>query len=225
MFSSLSLKQLGLLIPLDLHESSEASWCLPALKTLHLRSCNLPDSCFSLPALTTLRIGWSKLPHSSWNLPFLTTLYLYSVKLPEYTYTLFSQLVNLQNLSLLVCSGNNQVCDIVAPQLKNLTVRSFNFSTRLLKSTKLVISAPKLYNLRCSDLNPIVLSASNCVKRVHVEIKEYDIRRYDLELVDLMLKNMFEGAPNAEILMVTCGTIKVCMSKFRILSLFFLVFY
>lgn len=100
-----ALTSLCLKLPiLNYHQmlSDSCFTCLPALRTLCLHQWDFSKSTisFSLPHLTTLRLFWCTLPQRFWNFPALLSLDLYDVTFPVNIGSIFSTLVNLQNLTL-----------------------------------------------------------------------------------------------------------------------------
>lgn len=77
------------------------SWlmCLPALITLGLDKCELPE-CFSLPCLTTLCLESCILPKKVWDFPALSTLQHGDMYFPENMSDYFLALSSLRNLAI-----------------------------------------------------------------------------------------------------------------------------
>lgn len=96
--------------------------CLPALTTLGLDRCELPQFC-SLPGLTTLCLKNCSLPKNVWDFPALLTLQLSNVALPENMIEYFRVLSNLRNLAIDFGRDDRGCCVISSSQLVNLEIK------------------------------------------------------------------------------------------------------
>lgn len=135
-------------------------------------------SCSSLQqlCLDTRDLWASNLPESTWILPALTTLVLKQVSFEfccdghsSKSVDLFSNLLNLKNLTLYDCSTNGlEVFNVFTPQLENLVIGSRYY--RYL--CKFVVSAPKLLSFQYTGDYGLLISTNdlNSLEKVYINI-------------------------------------------------------
>lgn len=147
--------------------------CLPALTTLCVERCDLPES-LSLPALKTLRLESCTLPKIFWYFPSLLTLQLGNVVFPRHHILSLRSLVNLD-----IDSSINNVgyCFISCTQLVNLKIRT-HIKTAPRATFKVL--APRLQNFISIGLFRLNFQGSR--------LENVDIRFWD----DTMLKVGFK---------------------------------
>ena len=139
--------------------------CLPALRTLVLEGFQLPDP-ISLPALTSLHLTNCILPQNSWDFPALLTLKLDAVSFPESRF--FSALVNLKNLILFFRGNITEECLISCPQLENLGINS-PVSTTTYHSGNIIVLAHRIRNFTSVGFFPIMFGVSE-LENVNIRI-------------------------------------------------------
>lgn len=188
-------------------------WDLPALTSLHLDGINLPDS-LNLPALATLRLVRCRLPQTVWEFPALTSLKLEQVEIPYNISEFFSALVSLQKLSVFFGSVPSQDSLIICPQLVYLELKAAIFDTLCYTNLgSVVIFAPELctvniegiFSIACGvpKLENVNVKLHGCfVNKAHVswEMVKQHYRR---------LTFMFQELRGAKILTLDLDTIEV----------------
>lgn len=201
--------------------------CLPALKTLCLDHCNVPES-FRLPSLRILRLARCDMPQTVWHLPALISLEMDDVVFPTNMNEFFSVLVSLQYLTLSFRKKNMQECFISCPQLLNLELRT-SMSTTSTLTGNIVVMAPKLCSFSCVGIFPITCGVS---KLENVNIKLRGCFKHKSKVPWEKLKQyyhrfifMFPGLCSAKILTLDLETIEALAAVSDFLSRFPSPFY
>lgn len=179
--------------------------CLPALTTLCVERCDLPES-LSLPALKTLRLESCTLPKIFWYFPSLLTLQLGNVVFPRHY--ILSPSIN-----------NVGYCFISCTQLVNLKIRA-HIETAPRATFKVL--APRLQNFISIGLFRLNFQGSR--------LENVDIRFWDDTMLKVgfkMLKahaylfaGMFSQLGGAKILTLDSMTIQVTLYKIYCYSIF-----
>ena len=185
--------------------------CLPALRTLVLEGFQLPDP-ISLPALTTLHLTNCILPQNSWDFPALLTLRLDAVSFPESRF--FSALVNLKNLILFFRENITEECLISCPQLENLEINS-PVSTTTYHSGNIIVLAHRIRNFTSVGFFPIMFGVSE-LENVHIKLRgsngdEPLASLEEFKLYYTRVVYMFPGLSNAKILTLDSATVQVTL--------------
>ncbi|KAL1832631.1 hypothetical protein ACET3Z_002282 [Daucus carota] len=191
--------------------------CLPALRTLVLEGFQLPDP-ISLPALTTLHLTNCILPQNSWDFPALLTLRLDAVSFPESRF--FSALVNLKNLILFFRENITEECLISCPQLENLEIIS-PVRTTTYHSGNIIVLAHHIRNFTSVGFFPIMFGVSE-LENVNIKLRgsNGDEPLASLEEFKLYFRRvvyMFPGLSNTKILTLDSATVQALSAVSKLL--------
>ncbi|KAL1832626.1 hypothetical protein ACET3Z_002277 [Daucus carota] len=191
--------------------------CLPALRTLVLEGFQLPDP-ISLPALTTLHLTNCILPQNSWDFPALLTLKLDAVSFPESRF--FSALVNLKNLILFFRGNITKECLISCPQLENLGINS-PVSTTTYHSGNIIVLAHHIRKFTSVGFFPIVFGVSE-LENVNIKLRgsngdEHLASLEEFKLYYTRVVYMFPGLSNAKILTLDSATVQALSAVSKLL--------
>ncbi|KAK1378373.1 hypothetical protein POM88_025117 [Heracleum sosnowskyi] len=149
--------------------------CLPALTTLVLSHCRLPEI-FSFPGLTTLCLQWCTMPQKVWVLPALLNLELSDVAFPVNMSEYFRALVSLQDLAIDFGGKNIGSCVISNSQLVNLKTRAPLNSVNA-SEAKIVVLAPKLCNFTAVGFFPTTFEGS-MLENVNIKFWDWTMYKY-----------------------------------------------
>ncbi|XP_074341417.1 uncharacterized protein LOC141678892 [Apium graveolens] len=187
--------------------------CLPALRTLGLDLFELPEF-FSLPALTTLRVKSCILPQQVWNLPALLTLELTNVVFPDHISDYFLALISLRDLAIDFDGHSIGCCVISSLLLLNLKIRVSYFTLNLTKG-KVVVLAPKLRNFHAIG---VFLTRFECSELENVTIQFWDCKFstpwWTLKQYKDLFKVMFSQLGSTKILTLDSATLQA-LSEIR----------
>ena len=198
------------------HHSHELSMslftCLPALETLCLDHCYLPDS-FRLPTLKVLCLARCDMPGIVWHLPALSSLELDDVVFSANMNELFSVLVRLQSLTLSFRRKNKQQCFISCPELLNLELRSSSMTTTSSLTGNIVVMAPNLRSFSSVGIFPVMCGGSK-LENVNIKLRGCfkHKTKFPLEILKQYYHRfifMFPGLGNAKILTLDLDTVEV----------------
>ncbi|XP_063942317.1 uncharacterized protein LOC135150054 [Daucus carota subsp. sativus] len=191
--------------------------CLPALRTLVLEGLQLPDP-ISLPALTTLHLTNCILPQNSWDFPALLTLRLDAVSFPESRF--FSALVNLKSLILFFRENITEECLISCPQLENLEIIS-PVRTTTYHSGNIIVLAHHIRNFTSVGFFPIMFGVSE-LENVNIKLRgsngdEPLASLEEFKLYYTRVVYMFPGLSNAKILTLDSATVQALSAVSKLL--------
>ncbi|KAK1378346.1 F-box domain-containing protein [Heracleum sosnowskyi] len=181
--------------------------CLPALTTLGLNQCVLPDF-FSLPGLRTLCLESCDLAQNVWDLPALLSLQLTNVSFKE---DMIESLVSLRNLTIDFDDLNIGCCNIFSSQLVNLNIRAPLRSVK--KSDNIVVQAPRLCNFNAIGFFRTTIRGSE-LKKVNVKFWDKTMYRNNrapswvLKRHKDLFQMMFSQLGSAEMLSVDLVTLQ-----------------
>ncbi|KAL1832628.1 hypothetical protein ACET3Z_002279 [Daucus carota] len=191
--------------------------CLPALRTLVLEGFQLLDP-ISLPALTSLHLTNCILPQNSWDFPALLTLKLDAVSFPESRF--FSALVNLKNLILFLRGNITEECLISCPQLENLEIIS-PVRTTTYHSGNIIVLAHRIRNFTSVGFFPIMFGVSE-LENVNIKLRgsngeEPLVSLEEFKLYYTRVVYMFPGLSNAKILTLDSATVQALSAVSKLL--------
>lgn len=171
---------------------------LPALKTLHLRRCNLHTEVLDFPALLTLNLDAVVFPGN-------------------YTSSFFSALVNLRELNLVF--GGPIIHDWVidCPGLEDLNIKA-QMSDASTHDGKIIVLSQKIRNFCSVGYFPITFEDSELK---HVDVKLLDSTKHQASALKENMKtyysqvtDMFKGLGSAKTITLDLETIKVKLYLF-----------
>ncbi|KAL1805849.1 hypothetical protein ACET3Z_028917 [Daucus carota] len=219
--TTLHLKRYGYRFP-NKHKVHELCLNLPALKTLVLKDCELPEF-FSLPMLTTLCLEQCTLPKKVWDLPALLTLQLGDMVFPEDMSDYFLALASLRNL--VIDFGHHYIRRLVisSSHLVNLKIK-VSLSAVYIFEHKIVVLAPKLCNFEAIGFFRMVYEGS--------ELENAIIKYQDLPLSSTawthyqdVIETMFSQLGSTKILSLDLATIQILYQLLDIVAHWHCPFY
>ncbi|KAL7609871.1 hypothetical protein Lser_V15G12072 [Lactuca serriola] len=185
-----------------------------------------------LPGGNIVECPYSFIATPKWDLPALTTLHLHQVELSDYDdIGLFSKCTNLKNLSLNRCRmketkvlnifhprlydltlvstppdmASEEVVNVVAPQLKNLTI--------IRCEGKHLISAPELTSLVIEGFQPWQVSTPSGFHSLEkVDLFMYDPHKADAHRIDYLLQQL----NSVKFLILNLGILKSLSSSMKL---------
>lgn len=205
-FSSMYLEKLAILRVFPKVKADVGlCWSLPGLTELDVSGCSLPDSFLELPALRTLSLERCELPKSFKGLPVLRRLCLKYVCVPENNGVYFSEIGELENLSLVHCKVVGGVMSLSSDRLSKMSVRSS------VEGYKFVISAPKLVGFEHSgSLTEYVFPlTSSGLCQVKLEMDSWYLYKWERFEVAVVLIDLLQELQKAKFLIVNWNVIEV----------------
>nr|XP_017217036.1 PREDICTED: putative F-box/FBD/LRR-repeat protein At4g03220 [Daucus carota subsp. sativus] len=203
--------------------------CLPALETLCLDHCYLPDS-FRLPTLRVLCLARCDMPEIVWHLPALSSLELDDVVFSANMNELLSVLVRIQSLALSFRRKNKQQCFIIScPELLNLELRSSSMTTTSSLTGNIVVMAPNLRSFSSLGIFPVMCGVSK-LENVNIKLRGCFKHKSKFPLESLKQYYhrfifMFPGLGNAKILTLDLDTVEALIAVSDFLARFPSPFY